>query len=203
MRYLFGFVCLLALAVMGCSETSGTGGSGGSAGSGGTGGDGVPIKSGLWLGGNPASNADGTPFDTGWAICFDVNEDGTALALSTDCDIDEDDDEAYFLEISWKEDVGKNGSGEPCSDGVGVGTSFVNSGFESPTLAIENNSFEIRGSAAAGEGLWIVEGTFDGDVATGTAIWALPLGMGIPFCELEGEWTASAPVCSSASGGCL
>ena len=179
MRYLFGFLCVCALGVMplvGCSETTG---------------DGVPIKSGLWLGGNPASNADGTPFDTGWAICFNVNEDGTALGLSADCDIDEDDDEAYFLEISWKEDVGKNGGGEPCSDGVGVGMSFVNSGVESPTLAIENNSFAI---AAAGEGLWLVEGTFDGDVATGTAIWVLPLGMGNPpSCELEGEWTASAP----------
>jgi hypothetical protein len=38
MRYLFGSICLLALGVMGCSETAGTGGSGGSAGSGGTGG---------------------------------------------------------------------------------------------------------------------------------------------------------------------
>jgi hypothetical protein len=196
MRYLFGFLFVCALGLMplvGCSETAGEGGSGGSVGDGGAGGS-APIKSGVWLGGDPGSNIDGTPFDTGWAICFNVNEDGTALALSTDCDIDEDDDEAYFLEISWKEDVGKNGSGEPCRDGVGVGTSFVNSGVESPTLAIENNSFAIRGSAAAGEGLWIVEGTFDGDVATGTAIWVLPLGMGIgPSCELEGEWTASAP----------
>jgi hypothetical protein len=40
MRYLFGFMCVLALGVTGCSEASGTGGSGGSAGSGGVGGDG-------------------------------------------------------------------------------------------------------------------------------------------------------------------
>jgi hypothetical protein len=39
MRYLFGFMCVLALGVTGCSEASGTGGSGGSAGSGGTGGE--------------------------------------------------------------------------------------------------------------------------------------------------------------------
>ena len=64
------------------------------------------IKSGLWLGGNPASNTDGTPFDTGWAICFYVNETGTALTPSTDCDIDGNDDEAYVLELSWKNDVG-------------------------------------------------------------------------------------------------
>jgi hypothetical protein len=38
MRYLFGFICVLALGIMGCSETSGTGGSGGSAGDGGAGG---------------------------------------------------------------------------------------------------------------------------------------------------------------------
>ena len=40
MRYLFGFICVLALGVMGCGETAGTGGSGGTAGSGGVGGDG-------------------------------------------------------------------------------------------------------------------------------------------------------------------
>jgi hypothetical protein len=38
MRYLFGFMCVLALGVMGCGETTGTGGSGGSAGDGGAGG---------------------------------------------------------------------------------------------------------------------------------------------------------------------
>jgi len=38
MRYLFGFMCVLALGVMGCSETAGTGGSGGAGGDGGTGG---------------------------------------------------------------------------------------------------------------------------------------------------------------------
>ncbi|MGB5502966.1 MAG: CHRD domain-containing protein [Polyangiales bacterium] len=36
MRYLFGFMCVLALGVMGCSETAGTGGSGGDGGQGGT-----------------------------------------------------------------------------------------------------------------------------------------------------------------------
>ena len=38
MRYLFGFVCVLALAIAGCSETTGTGGAGGTAGDGGAGG---------------------------------------------------------------------------------------------------------------------------------------------------------------------
>ncbi len=40
MRYLFGFICVLALGVMGCSDSEGTDGSGGTAGTGGTGGDG-------------------------------------------------------------------------------------------------------------------------------------------------------------------
>jgi hypothetical protein len=40
MRYLLGFICVLALGVMGCGETTGTGGSGGDRGVGGEGGDG-------------------------------------------------------------------------------------------------------------------------------------------------------------------
>ena len=40
MRHLLGLIFVLALGVMGCSETSGTGGSGGGAGNGGTGGGG-------------------------------------------------------------------------------------------------------------------------------------------------------------------
>ena len=40
MRYVVGFMCVLALGVLGCSETSGTAGSGGLAGSGGDGGTG-------------------------------------------------------------------------------------------------------------------------------------------------------------------
>jgi hypothetical protein len=40
MRYLFGFMCVLALGVMGCGETAGTGGSGGEGGQGGDGGTG-------------------------------------------------------------------------------------------------------------------------------------------------------------------
>lgn len=40
MRILFTFTCVLALGLMGCSETTGTGGSGGDGGDGGTAGDG-------------------------------------------------------------------------------------------------------------------------------------------------------------------
>jgi hypothetical protein len=40
MRYLFGFICVLALGIMGCGETADTGGSGGDRGPGGSGGEG-------------------------------------------------------------------------------------------------------------------------------------------------------------------
>jgi hypothetical protein len=184
MRYLFGFLCVCALGVVplvGCSETSGTGGSGGSAGNGGAGGS-APIKSGLWLGGSPASNTDGTPFDTGWAICFNVNEDGTALVASADCDIDQDDDEAYSLEISWNDDVGKDHNEEPCNtdewqrEELGI----------TEDVSIEDNSFEIF----TGDG-GSITGTFDGDTATGTARLVISPGMGHASCELDDGWTAA------------
>jgi len=44
MRYFIGLVCVLALSVMGCSETSGTGGSGGDGGNGGDGGTGGVVS---------------------------------------------------------------------------------------------------------------------------------------------------------------
>jgi len=52
MRYLFGLLCVCALGLMGCSETSGTGGSGGDGGVGGDGGSGG-------VGGGPVSDCTG------------------------------------------------------------------------------------------------------------------------------------------------
>ena len=141
-----------------------------------------PIKSGLWLGGSPASNTDGNPFDTGWAICFNVNEDGTALVASADCDIDQDDDEAYSLEISWKNDVGKDHNEEPCNtdewqrDKLGI----------TEDVSIEDSSFEIFTQDGGN-----IAGTFDGDTATGTARVVFSPGMGHDECNLDGGWTAS------------
>ena len=199
MRHLIGFLCVCALGLMplvGCGETTGDGRSGGSAGTGGSAGSGgaggsAPIKSGLWLGGDPLSNTDGTPFDTGWAICFNVNEDGTALVTSADCDIDQDDVEACSLEISWKSDVGKDGFEEPCgTDGWprdNFGWPRDNLGI-TEDVSIEDNSFEIPTPDGGG-----ITGTFDGDTATGTARVVILLGMGGGSCELDGVWTA-APV---------
>ena len=178
MRYLFGFLCVCALGLMGCGETTGAGGSGGSAGDGGAGGS-APIKSGLWLGGNPASNTDGTPFDTGWAICFHVNEDGTALTPSPDCVIDGLDDEVTLFEVSWKDDVGRDRFDEACG---ATGAGAEDNGNATDTVPIEDNAFEFSTHGAVR-----VVGSFEGDTATGTAMYA-DLGA---TCELVGGWTAT------------
>jgi hypothetical protein len=74
MRYLFGFMCVLALVAVpvgGCSETAGTGGSGGVAGDGGTGGDGGSGGSG-GIGGN--GGIGGMPECEAAEDCGDGNE---------------------------------------------------------------------------------------------------------------------------------
>jgi hypothetical protein len=197
MRYLFTFICVLALGLMGCGQDLGpVAGSGGDGGTGGDGG-GSAITPGLWLGGSPASNTDGSPFDTGWAICFFVNEDGTALTPSTDCDIDGNDDEAYMLEVSWKNDVGAgsapcNGNPEQDSESIGIGDSTVLIGTSEGLdyIPIENDSFVIEFMAPTisyGE----IRGTFNGDTASGAATWTWAPGMGGSQCELDGGWTAT------------
>ena len=179
MRILFTFMCVLALGVMGCGETTGTGGSGGTAGSGGSGGS--AITPGLWLGGDPASNTDGNPFDTGWAICFYVNEDGTALTPSPDCDIDGqvDGEGPSVIEVSWKDDVG--------IDLVDEGCGATGAGADTDTVPIEDNAFDF-----STHGSVRVVGSFEGDTATGTAVYADSPGMGLfGACELVDGWTAS------------
>lgn len=171
MRYVLGFVCVLALGLMGCSETADAG----------------PIKSGLWLGGDPASNTNGEPFDTGWAICFFVNEEGTALTPSTECDIDGNDDEAYSLEISWKNDVGGDEDGEPCNTDDWAAWWGDEFGITA-NVPIEDGSFFIN----MGQG-GNIEGTLDGDTATGTAGVQFHTGLNFGWCALalDGGWTAS------------
>ena len=165
------------------------------------------IKSGLWLGGSPLSNSDGSEFDTGWAICFYVNEEGTALIPSTECDIDGNDDEAYALELSWKNDVGGgtvqgevgvcNANPEEGSESIGIGDSYPFEdafGVGAVSVPIEDSSFAIplgfllpEVAITGGE----IVGTFDGDTASGTANWDWSPGMGYSYCELDGGWTAA------------
>ena len=67
MRYLVGFMCVLALGTMGCGETSGTGGSGGT---GGAGGDGGAAGGGVGgTGGTAGQCDDGTQAAYDSAIC--------------------------------------------------------------------------------------------------------------------------------------
>jgi hypothetical protein len=183
-RSILSWVCvcaLVALPLFGCSDNDGPNNDPGPddiRGEGGAGGS-APIKSGLWLGGSPASNTDGSPFDTGWAICFYVNEDGTALTPSDDCDIDgQDDDETWDIEVSWKADVGWDQERSEPGECNGIAA------FDR-TVAIEDNSFEIQT-----HGSGYVTGSFEGETATGTATQ----GGGILeqfACELVGGWTAS------------
>jgi hypothetical protein len=88
MRYLFGFMCVLALGVMGCGETTGTGGSGGDGGSAGIGGVGGSAGEG-GQGGNGGVVADCTgvedftecmPGDVGGFCVF-----GECAVLGSDC----------------------------------------------------------------------------------------------------------------------
>jgi len=78
MRYVFGFMCVLALGVMGCSETSGAGGEGGSGGTAGGGGTGG------------ADLCEGVDCDDANECTDDACADGecsnTAVADNTECD---------------------------------------------------------------------------------------------------------------------
>ncbi len=105
-RYLFGFICVLALGVMplvGCSETSGEGGSGGSAGTGGTGGSGGTAGTGGSGGTGGSAGTGGVPCE-GPQDCNDGNdctgntctngmceytpvEDGTECDESNECTV--------------------------------------------------------------------------------------------------------------------
>jgi len=65
MRYLFTFMCVFALGLMGCSETTGTGGSGGDGGSAGIGGEGGMGGGGAGGGGTGGSGGTGGVAGTG------------------------------------------------------------------------------------------------------------------------------------------
>jgi len=127
MRYLVGFVCVLALGVMGCSETAGTGGSGGTAG---VGGDPLPGNCGYQGQGGGSSWIYSGLYWATWddesatyRACVYVNEDCTELEASTECDIGEDDSQAHFLEVEWTD--GRDEMGDACAAGVGVTTDLV------------------------------------------------------------------------------
>jgi hypothetical protein len=157
MRYLVGFVFVLALGVMECGETACTGGSGDFAGTGGSdgfagncrrpdanggaSGSGPLIAPGLWqTDDSEVANA-----------CYYVNADCTALIASTECNVGKDASEAHFLEIEWT--AGRDEMGEECGAGIGVTTDLVSE------VPINGSSFTIEFTdAEAGE--WRIAGSF-------------------------------------------
>jgi hypothetical protein len=158
MRYLFGFMCVLALGVMpmvGCGETEGAGGSGGDGGNGGVGGDGgsagvggggaggsEPAPVGLWTG-SGQGGADGS-----FTICFNVREDGLALVPSLDVNAGCEGGHSFAIEF------------DDCNGGLSTGEE----------VPIVDGVFHLfRDGADAMEGYWDITGTFDGDAASGDA----------------------------------
>jgi hypothetical protein len=127
MRYLFGFMCVLALGLMGCSETTGTGGSGGTGGyvcrpatgEPGSGGGGYypPESPGVYSDEIEAMGEQGRV-----AVRFETSTDCTALVPSTECTIDSDNTEPVFFEIEFE---GLDEQGESCSAGIAVTAEMV------------------------------------------------------------------------------
>lgn len=115
MRYLFEFICVLALGVMplaGCSDDEGVGGSGGAGGMAGTGGS-EPSPVGLWTG-SGQGGADGS-----FTICFNVSEDGSGLVPPLDAS-PECDNHSFEIEFDVCEGallVGGGGSPSPSPTG--------------------------------------------------------------------------------------
>jgi hypothetical protein len=164
MRYLFGFICVLALGVAGCGGD--TGGSGGFTGNcrrpdanGGGSGSGPLIVPGLWQTRDPeVANA-----------CYYVNADCTALIASTKCNVGKDESEAHFLEIEWT--AGRDEMGEECGAGIGVTTDLVSE------VPINGSSFTIElTDAEAGE--WRINGSFNDN----QPLWARRT-TGDTYCE--------------------
>ena len=140
------------------------------------------IKPGVWIGAEPESNsAKGADFDSGWAICFNVNEDGSALTATSECDVDQEESppQPYLLEVQWANDAGKDQDGGNCNGGTGITDEI--------TVPIENNAFKIEYTDGGG-GDWEIVGIFEGDTAKGSAKRTFDPW----YCELP-EWTASAP----------
>jgi hypothetical protein len=112
-RYLFGFMCVLALGVMGCSETGGSGGDGG-VGGGGAGGDGG-------TGGMPECEAP-DECDDAEECTTDTCIDGMCehMAVADDTPCDETNECTVGVCASGACDSTPVPDGTPCGDGAGT-----------------------------------------------------------------------------------
>ncbi len=164
----FVAVCaLLAMPLVGCSSSTnegageggagGQGGEGGSPGSGGEGGSGGEAASmGIWTG--TGDGGDGTFF-----ICFNVNEDGSALVRPLDSS-----NECMGWSL-WVEFDG-------CEGGFST----------TEEIPIVDGSFRLLNEQGGLAGYWDIQGTLDAQTASGEAtVGAVPEG------TCSGSWTAS------------
>jgi hypothetical protein len=169
MRYIFPLSVAFALTfalMAGCTEDGGEGGSGGMAGTGGVGGDPFPGNCGYQGQGGGAPWIWPGLYRAGWAdesatydACVYVNEDCTELEASTECNIGEDDSQAYFLELEWTD--GRTQTDDKCAAAVGLTTDLVAKvpidAFVSPPST--GFSFQIEFSDAEG-GDWYIGGSW-------------------------------------------
>jgi hypothetical protein len=181
MRYLVGFVFVLALGVMGCSETTGTGGSGGdgyvcrpATGDPGTddGGYYSPELPGVYSGGPEAI---GEQRRVG--VRFETSSDCTALVPSTECAIDSGNTEPAFFEIEFE---GLDERGEMCSAGITVTTEMVTE------VPIQDARFAIELTDDDGAA-WLING--DWYRAPYGVVGSVRRTDGDTYCE--GGWFAS------------
>jgi len=150
MRYLVGFVFVLALGVTACG-TAGVGGDPfpGNCGGQGVGGGAATPELGLYVALLP-------DVVLPYRACVYVNEDCTALEASTKCNIGEDESQAHFLEVEWTD--GRTDMGDECAARVGVTTELVD---EIP-INEERDGFHIEFSDEEGAA-WEIGGYWSYD----------------------------------------
>jgi hypothetical protein len=150
---MLSMICMLtgALLALGCGEDAqGTGGGNGTGGTGGSNGGGI---AGLWVG-------EVSQGEDGYSVCFYVNQAGTQLTPSSDCDIDQVEDPAKPFSYELRVDnAGTNQDGNNCGFGLGYEQS----------VAINNNSFEFSFNPDPNAPTFDVSGTISGNSASGTA----------------------------------
>jgi hypothetical protein len=152
MRYLVGFVFVLALGVMGCGETTGDQYPG-NCGNQGAGGGSAWLHPGLYRAGWDDDSAT-------YRACVYVNEDCTGLKASTECNIGEDSSQAHFLEVEWTD--GRTETGDECAAAVSVTPDLV------PGIPITGcgewmcTSFVIEFSDGEGAD-WLIGGSWNYD----------------------------------------
>ena len=134
----------------------GSAGVGGGAGAGGEAGSGGEATTGIWTG--TGDGPDGTFF-----ICFNVNEDGSALVRPFDAS-----NECMGWSL-WVEF-------DACEGGFST----------TEEIPIVDGAFRLLNEAGGLAGFWDISGTFDGNNASGDAeVGAVPDG------TCDGAWTAS------------